>query len=122
MVSCDLCFVFCFLMRRRPPRSTRTDTLFPYTTLFRSEVINNDPDVKSIFINIFGGITKGDEVANGIITAMGRVDIGVPIVIRLDGTNADEGRSILEPHLSEKLQMASTMVEAAETAVALAAK
>src|SRR3546814_12391397 len=42
------------------------------------EVINNDPDVKSIFINIFGGITKGDEVANGIITAMGRVDIGVP--------------------------------------------
>ncbi|HEY9556290.1 MAG TPA: ADP-forming succinate--CoA ligase subunit beta [Acidimicrobiales bacterium] len=86
------------------------------------EVINNDPDVKSIFINIFGGITKGDEVANGIITAMGRVDIGVPIVIRLDGTNADEGRSILEPHLSEKLQMASTMVEAAETAVALAAK
>src|SRR3546814_18213959 len=62
---------------------------------------------------------KGDEVANGIITAMGRVDIGVPIVIRLDGPNADEGRSILEPHLSEKLQMASTMVEAAETAVAL---
>src|SRR3546814_5051294 len=62
------------------------------------EVINNDPDVKSIFINIFGGITKGDEVANGIITAMGRVDIGVPIVIRLDGTNADE-RS--EEHTSE---------------------
>ncbi len=86
------------------------------------EVINNDPKVKSIFINIFGGITKGDEVANGIVTAMGRVDIGVPIVIRLDGTNADEGRAILEPHLSDKLQMAPTMVEAAQTAVALAAK
>jgi succinyl-CoA synthetase beta subunit len=86
------------------------------------EVINNDPEVKSIFINIFGGITKGDEVANGIVTAMDRVDIGVPIVIRLDGTNADEGRAILEPHLSDKLQMASTMVEAAQTAVALAAK
>ncbi|MEX2294470.1 MAG: ADP-forming succinate--CoA ligase subunit beta [Acidimicrobiales bacterium] len=86
------------------------------------EVINNDPKVRSIFINIFGGITKGDEVANGIITAMGRVDIGVPIVIRLDGTNADEGRAILEPHLSDKLQMAPTMVEAAQTAVALAAK
>jgi succinyl-CoA synthetase beta subunit len=86
------------------------------------EVINNDPEVKSIFINIFGGITKGDEVANGIVTAMGRVQIDVPIVIRLDGTNADEGRSILEPHLSEKLQMAPTMVEAAQTAVALAAK
>ena len=57
------------------------------------EVINNDPNVRSIFINIFGGITKGDEVANGIITAMGRVDIDVPIVIRLDGTNADEGRA-----------------------------
>jgi succinyl-CoA synthetase beta subunit len=86
------------------------------------EVITNDANVRSIFINIFGGITKGDEVANGIITAMGRVDIGVPIVIRLDGTNADEGRKILEPHLSDKLQMAATMVEAAETAVALATK
>jgi succinyl-CoA synthetase beta subunit len=86
------------------------------------EVINNDAEVKAIFINIFGGITKGDEVANGIITAMGRVDIDVPIVIRLDGTNADEGRAILEPHLSDTLRMAPTMVEAAETAVALAAK
>jgi succinyl-CoA synthetase beta subunit len=84
------------------------------------EVINNDPAVKSIFINIFGGITKGDEVANGIVTAMDRVEIDVPIVIRLDGTNADQGREILEPHLSEKLQMAPTMVEAAQTAVALA--
>jgi succinyl-CoA synthetase beta subunit len=84
------------------------------------EVINNDPSVRSIFINIFGGITKGDEVANGIITAMGRVQIDVPIVIRLDGTNADEGRALLEPHLSEQLQMAPTMVEAAQTAVALA--
>ena len=65
------------------------------------EVITNDPDVRSIFINIFGGITKGDEVANGIITALGRVDIDVPIVIRLDGTNADEGRALLEPHLSD---------------------
>jgi succinyl-CoA synthetase beta subunit len=86
------------------------------------EVITNDPSVKAIFINIFGGITKGDEVANGIVTAMGRVDIDVPIVIRLDGTNADEGRKILEPHLSDMLQMQPTMVEAAQTAVALAAK
>jgi len=86
------------------------------------EVINNDPAVKAIFINIFGGITKGDEVANGIVTAIGRVQIDVPIVIRLDGTNAEEGRAILEPHLSDKLQMAPTMVEAAEAAVALATK
>ena len=61
------------------------------------EVINNDPEVKSIFINIFGGITRGEEVANGIVEALGRVDIDSPIVIRLDGTNADEGRAILEP-------------------------
>jgi len=84
------------------------------------EVITNDPSVKAIFINIFGGITKGDEVANGIVTAMGRVEIGVPIVIRLDGTNADEGRAILEPHLGEGLRMESTMLAAAHTAVALA--
>jgi succinyl-CoA synthetase beta subunit len=86
------------------------------------EVINNDPSVRSIFINIFGGITKGDEVANGIVTALGRVQIDSPIVIRLDGTNADEGRAILETHLSDTLQLRPTMVEAAEAAVALAGK
>jgi|TARA_Y100000031_G_scaffold38002_1_gene42602 succinyl-CoA synthetase beta subunit len=84
------------------------------------EVINNDPAVRSIFINIFGGITRGDEVANGIVEALDRVDIEAPIVIRLDGTNADEGRVILETHLSESLQMAPTMLEAARRAVALA--
>ena len=84
------------------------------------EVINNDPNVRSIFINIFGGITRGEEVAKGILGALERVTIDSPIVIRLDGTNADEGREILKPHLSEKLQMASTMLEAARTAVALA--
>ena len=84
------------------------------------EVINNDPAVRSIFINIFGGITRGEEVANGIIEALQRVTIDAPIVIRLDGTNADEGRAILEPHLSDALQMAPTMLDAARTAVALA--
>ena len=84
------------------------------------EVINNDPSVKSIFINIFGGITRGEEVANGIVEALNRVQIGSPIVIRLDGTNAEEGRAILEPHLSESLQMQPTMLEAARTVVALA--
>jgi succinyl-CoA synthetase beta subunit len=86
------------------------------------EVINNDPKVRSIFINIFGGITKGEEVANGIITALGRVQIDVPIVIRLDGTNADLGRDILEPHLSDKLQMQPTMIDAAQAVVGLAAQ
>ena len=84
------------------------------------EVINNDPAVRSIFINIFGGITRGEEVANGIVEALGRVDISSPIVIRLDGTNAEEGRAILEPHLSDQLQMQPTMLAAAATAVELA--
>ncbi len=84
------------------------------------EVINHDPNVKSIFINIFGGITKGEEVANGIVTALERVKIDSPIVIRLDGTNADEGRAILSSHLSERLQMKTTMLEAARAAVELA--
>jgi succinyl-CoA synthetase beta subunit len=84
------------------------------------EVINNDPDVKAIFINIFGGITRGEEVANGIVEAMRRVDIDAPIVIRLDGTNADEGRAILQPHLDEKLMMADNMLDAARKAVELA--
>jgi succinyl-CoA synthetase beta subunit len=86
------------------------------------EVITNDPEVRSIFINIFGGITKGEEVANGIVAALGRVQIDVPIVIRLDGTNADLGRKILEPHLSDKLQMQPTMLDAAQAVVALAGK
>ena len=84
------------------------------------EVINNDPAVRSIFINIFGGITRGEEVANGIVEALERVAIDSPIVIRLDGTNADEGRTILEPHLSDVLQMAPTMLDAARRAVEMA--
>jgi succinyl-CoA synthetase beta subunit len=85
-------------------------------------VINDDPSVKSIFINIFGGITRGEEVAKGIIGALEMVDIDAPIVIRLDGTNAEEGRALLAPHLGDKLQSKSTMLEAAATAVALAKK
>ena len=85
------------------------------------ELINNDPRVKAIFINIFGGITRGDEVANGIVEALGRVDIEAPIVIRLDGTNAEEGRSILAAHESERLISQPTMLEAARKAVELAA-
>jgi succinyl-CoA synthetase beta subunit len=83
-------------------------------------VINNDPNVKAIFINIFGGITKGEEVANGIVQALEQVDISSPIVIRLDGTNAVEGREILSSHESDRLVSKPTMVEAARTAVAMA--
>jgi succinyl-CoA synthetase beta subunit len=84
------------------------------------EVINGDPKVRSIFINIFGGITRGEEVANGIVQALGRVSIEAPIVIRLDGTNADEGRAILAEHESDKLVSRPTMLEAARTAVEMA--
>jgi len=84
------------------------------------EVINTDASVKAILINIFGGITRGTEVANGIVEALGRVDVDAPIVVRLDGTLAEEGREILQPHLSDKLQFQPTMLDAARTAVALA--
>jgi len=83
-------------------------------------IIDNDPLVKAIFINIFGGITRGEEVANGIIAALGQIDISSPIVIRLDGTNADEGRALLEPHLGDKLRMEPTMLDAARAVVELA--
>jgi succinyl-CoA synthetase beta subunit len=84
------------------------------------EVINNDPNVRAIFINIFGGITKGEEVANGIVTALGRVKIDSPIVIRLDGTNAEQGREILAAHESESLVSKPTMLEAARAVVEIA--
>jgi succinyl-CoA synthetase beta subunit len=86
------------------------------------EVINFDENVKAIFINIFGGITRGDEVAKGIVEALGRVDLRAPIVIRLDGTNADEGRAILaNAGIPEsKLTSQPTMLDAARAAVAMA--
>jgi succinyl-CoA synthetase beta subunit len=86
------------------------------------DVINHDHNVKSIFINIFGGITRGEEVAKGIVEALGRVELRAPIVIRLDGTNAEEGRKILaEAGIPEsKLTSQPTMLEAARAAVAIA--
>lgn len=84
------------------------------------EVINSDPKVKAIFVNIFGGITRVDLVAQGVIEALARVSITSPIVLRLDGTNAVEGRAILAPHLNEKLITEPTMLDAARRAVDLA--
>ncbi len=84
------------------------------------EVIDADPNVRVIFINIFGGITRGEEVANGIVQAKGRVALRSPIVIRLDGTNAEEGRAILAEHAGEGLVSKPTMLEAAAAAVELA--
>ena len=86
------------------------------------EVINSDPKVKSILINIFGGITRGEEVAKGIVEAVKRVALRAPIVIRLDGTNADEGRKILAEAGIPESQLTSrpTMLEAARAAVEMA--
>jgi succinyl-CoA synthetase beta subunit len=84
------------------------------------EVINSDPSVRAIFINIFGGITRGEEVANGIVQALERVAIGAPIVIRLDGTNAEEGRRILDTVVHDRVLSAPTMLDGARKAVELA--
>jgi succinyl-CoA synthetase beta subunit len=85
------------------------------------EVINTDENVRAILVNIFGGITRCDEVAQGIVTALDRVAVKAPIVIRLDGTNAEEGRAIIKPHESDRLVSQPTMLDAARKAVELAA-
>ncbi|HAX82849.1 MAG TPA: ADP-forming succinate--CoA ligase subunit beta [Actinobacteria bacterium] len=85
------------------------------------EVLTHDPSVKAVLINIFGGITRCDLVARGIVEAIGRLTLPWPIVVRLDGTNAPEGRAILAAVTSDQVIPAATMREAAERAVALAA-
>jgi succinyl-CoA synthetase beta subunit len=85
------------------------------------DVIARDRDVRSILFNIFGGITRCDEVARGILTALDRIEISVPIVVRLDGTNAEEGRAILADSASGNLHVEPTMLDAARRAVELAA-
>jgi len=84
------------------------------------EVILSDPDVRSVMVNIFGGITRCDLVAEGIVEALQRIDARVPIVVRLDGTNAEEGRRILSEANHERIVPAATMLEAAEVAARLA--
>jgi len=86
------------------------------------EVITSNSEVNSVLINIFGGITRGDLVAEGIIDALGRLEIKVPIVVRLDGTNAEQGRKMLADAPHEMLVTATTMLEGAEKAVELAGK
>ena len=85
------------------------------------EVIARDTQVRSILFNIFGGITRCDEVARGILTALDEIDLSVPMVVRLDGTNAEEGRRILADADREGLVLEPTMLEAARRAVELAA-
>src|SRR5947199_1531376 len=85
------------------------------------EIITGDPQVKAIFFNIFGGITRCDEVARGILQALTEMTIDLPIVVRLDGTNAEEGRRILSEAAPPNLHVEPTMLEAARRAVELAA-
>ncbi|HEY5100902.1 MAG TPA: ADP-forming succinate--CoA ligase subunit beta [Gaiellaceae bacterium] len=86
------------------------------------EVITRDPQVKSIFFNIFGGITRGDEVARGILEALDRLDMSkYPIVVRLDGTNAEEGRRLLAEAGNPNIHPEATMLDGARRAVELAA-
>jgi succinyl-CoA synthetase beta subunit len=85
------------------------------------EIISADPQVKSILFNIFGGITRGDEVARGILLALEQMKIADPIVVRLDGTNAEEGRDLLREAAPPNLHVEPTMLEAAKRAVELAA-
>jgi succinyl-CoA synthetase beta subunit len=84
------------------------------------EVILSDPSVKSVLVNIFGGITRCDLVARGILAALERVTPRVPIVVRLDGTNAEQGRRILAEAHHPRIVPAETMLDAAELAAALA--
>ena len=85
------------------------------------QVITSDDQVRSIFFNIFGGITRCDEVARGILAALEQMKIELPIVVRLDGTNAEEGRKILADAAPPNLYVEPTMLEAAQRAVELAA-
>jgi succinyl-CoA synthetase beta subunit len=84
------------------------------------EVITSDSQVKAILFNIFGGITRCDEVARGILEALDRMPIAHPLVVRLDGTNAAEGRGLLAEASPANLHVEETMLSAAERVVELA--
>ncbi|HEY1238687.1 MAG TPA: ADP-forming succinate--CoA ligase subunit beta [Solirubrobacterales bacterium] len=84
------------------------------------EVITSDEKVRAILFNIFGGITRGDEIAKGIIEAFGRIEIEVPLVVRLDGTNSEEGLGLLADADLPNLHVEKTMLGAAEKVVELA--
>jgi succinyl-CoA synthetase beta subunit len=84
------------------------------------QVILSDPAVRCVFINIFGGITRCDIVARGILEALGQIDATVPLVVRLDGTNAEDGRRILAEANHPRIVPVATMDGAAAEAARLA--
>ena len=84
------------------------------------EVLLSDVKVKSLLVNIFGGITRCDEVAEGLLTALDQLGATLPIVVRLDGTNEEEGRAIIRERAPENVVVEETMLSAAKRAVELA--
>ena len=84
------------------------------------DIVTSNKEVKSVLFNIFGGITRGDEVARGLLGALERSEINLPIVVRLDGTNAEEGRQILAENTPDNVYTEETMLDAAKKAVELA--
>jgi succinyl-CoA synthetase beta subunit len=84
------------------------------------EVITSDPNVRAVLFNIFGGITRCDEVARGLIQAFKQIEPTIPFVVRLDGTNGEEGRALLAAAALPNVHAASTMDEAAARVVELA--
>jgi succinyl-CoA synthetase beta subunit len=83
-------------------------------------VILSDPAVKSVFVNVFGGITACDAVAEGIVQALDAVQLTKPLVVRLDGNNAARGRTVLDERAHPLVQQATTMDGAAARAAQLA--
>jgi succinyl-CoA synthetase beta subunit len=84
------------------------------------EVLLSDPDVRAVLFNVFGGITRCDEVARGILAALDRLDVKMPMVVRLDGTNDVEGRQLLADAAPPNVHVEETMLGAAERVVELA--
>jgi succinyl-CoA synthetase beta subunit len=84
------------------------------------EVLLSDAKVKALLVNIFGGITRCDEVAEGLLTALDQLGTTMPIVVRLDGTNEEEGRRIISERAPANVVVEATMLSAARRAVELA--
>ncbi len=83
-------------------------------------MILSDPNVKAVLFNIFGGITRGDEVARGILQALSEVPTTIPMIIRLAGTNAEEGRALIDAANIPNITSAASLTEGAQKAIAAA--
>jgi len=92
----------------------------PDTVAKGFEIILSDPNVKSIFVNIFGGIVRCDRIANGILQATEKVEVNVPVIVRLDGTNAKEAAEILRNANIQNIIPAENLNDGAKKAVAAA--